>query len=93
MSTVAPQTELSEIVASPRVPAASANELADRRTDIFASDLALAIPQADAAPAVHAAYMRTANSRDRGRNHAVAALFGQRSGMAQAFDRRLQFGD
>src|ERR1700730_325999 len=61
-----------------------------RRTDIFASDLALAIPQTDAAATVHAAYMRTANSRDGGCNHAVATLFGECSGMAQAFDRRLR---
>lgn len=34
MSTVAPRTEVNEVVAGPRVPAASANELADRRKDI-----------------------------------------------------------
>src|SRR5258708_3767685 len=34
MSTVAPRSEITEVVPGPRVPATSANELADRRKDI-----------------------------------------------------------
>jgi hypothetical protein len=65
----------------------------NRRTDIFASDFALTIPQTDAAATIHPANMCTADSRNGSRNHAVATLFGQCRSMTQAFDRRLQLGD